>query len=103
VGRNREGKDIEVGLIPHLTYYYITENNEEENLKEAKFITFSADEENFPIAVGRNSSVSIRPFRVTWDGEVYIEHGYFNGIIESEEGYIGGWIIDKDRIYDENE
>lgn len=42
------------------------------------------------------------PFVVTKDGFVCMKDAYIKGRIETTEGNIGGWIIDKDRIISDN-
>jgi hypothetical protein len=38
-------------------------------------------------------------FKVKWSGKIYATDGEFSGKINADEGSIGGWSIDKDRLY----
>ena len=61
-------------------------------------ITVSAKEKNYPLSIGMYDNLSQRPFRVQWDGKVYIDSGEFNGIITAKAGKIGGWEITDDSL-----
>ena len=78
-------------------YYQYLEN------KDSRYITLSAAEARFPLAIGTTNIISNRKFRVEWDGTVWIENGNIQGIIKAEElyceyGFIGGWEIDSDSL-----
>jgi hypothetical protein len=43
-------------------------------------------------------------FKIAKDGSIIVNKGYFAGIINAQEGYIGGWnITDKAIFTDHNE
>lgn len=82
------------GFDPYKVYY-------EKNLAEsARFITLSAAEAIFPLAIGSTSDEASRNFKVDWDGTAYINDGIFKGNVTAdylfcEAGVIGGWTIDQ--------
>jgi len=54
-------------------------------------ISIDASASRTPFKIGTN-------FSVDWDGTIKATNGEFKGSIEADEGYIGGWAIDKDSI-----
>lgn len=83
---------------PTLTYYkeniYIEDitdangNTIAENVNR-RYITLSANQNLYPLAIGAKKALSSRKFRVTWDGTVYIEDGVFSGEINATSGTLG--------------
>jgi hypothetical protein len=61
-------------------------------------ITVSAKEKTYPLSIGMYDNLNSRPFRVTWDGKVYIDSGEFKGTITAKAGKIGGWEITDDSL-----
>lgn len=51
---------------------------------------------NAPFQIGSN-------FCVDWTGKIYAKYGYFDGTIYSEEGNIGGWVINKTTLSCKND
>ena len=120
---NGTALDMYVPYNPNFTYYVKDEASE---FGDSRYVTVSAAETIYPLAIGAQSSVGQRPFRVRWDGNVYIEDGVFTGTItatggaitgnldvsgtltggsfytgylEAYEGKIGGWNIDHSSLY----
>ena len=82
------------GFNPYKVYYELNES------VSARFITLSAAEAIFPLAIGSTSDESSRNFKVDWDGTAYINDGIFKGNVTAdylfcEAGVIGGWTIDQ--------
>lgn len=58
-------------------------------------IKFDASARTYPFTIGAN-------FKIDWDGSLVASNGNFNGIITSDEGYIGGWVIEEHALSSEN-
>jgi hypothetical protein len=71
------------------TYYTL------DTVKADKFIDIDATAAVYPLSIGagNRSSVSSRPFRVNWDGTVYIDNGVFKGNINATSGTLGNLSI----------
>ena len=54
-----------------------------------KFITLSADEKEWPLAIGNEQSVSSRDFRVDWDGYLKANNATISGTIHADSGTLG--------------
>ena len=72
--------------------YYVYAN-------EGRYITLSAAQTTYPLAIGTDTNVSSRNFKVDWNGTAYITNGQFSGYVEASSlytayGSIGGWTID---------
>jgi len=53
-----------------------------------QYITLSAKESKYPLAIGYDEYPSKRTFRVNWDGKTFLEDAEVHGKIEAEEGYL---------------
>ena len=58
-------------------------------------IKFDASARTYPFTIGAN-------FKIDWDGSLVASNGNFSGIITSDEGYIGGWLIEEHTLSSEN-
>lgn len=81
-------QDMYVPYNPNFTYY--TKDETASSFGDARYVTVSAAETIYPLAIGAQESVGQRPFRVRWDGNVYIEDGVFTGTITATGGAITG-------------
>lgn len=54
-----------------------------------RYIDIGVNQPTYPLAIGSQISLSARPFRVTWDGHVYITDGDFTGNINAKGGTLG--------------
>ena len=82
------------------TYDY-SETYYKPSASQRKYITLSAAEGKWPLAIGKEASEGSRPFRVSWDGTVYINDGNFSGHIEAESGTLGDLsVIGTLEVYD---
>lgn len=70
---------------PNVTYYV--------NSNAAHYITISADEETYPVAIGDSESATGRGFRVSWDGSAFISDGKFTGEINAISGTLGNLTV----------
>ena len=67
-----------------------------------KYITMGVVDSTWPLSIGISKDLGQRNFRVRWDGSLYATNGSFSGYISSSSGQIGGWIIDGDKLYAQN-
>lgn len=58
-----------------------------------RHITLGANEKTYPLAIGVEKSTSRRPFRVNWNGDVYIANGDFTGNINAKTGTLGNLTV----------
>lgn len=74
----------------------------QENLIDAttyKYITLSAQEDHYPLAIGTTSILSQRKFKVAWDGTAYIQDGVFSGILHAKGGILDDNFIVNGTLY----
>lgn len=64
-----------------------------------KYITISAEEDHYPLAIGTTSILSQRKFKVAWDGTTYIEDGVFSGILHAKGGILDNNFIVNGTLY----
>lgn len=75
-----------------------------------RYASFNAYDSTYPLTIGQQPSSGARPFRVNWDGDVFIANGDFTGMINATGGRISGdltiygsltaatWTIDSNSI-----
>lgn len=57
--------------------------------EHSRFIDLGVNQQVYPLAIGRQQSLGARPFRVNWDGKVWITDGDFSGHINAKSGTLG--------------
>lgn len=60
------------------------------------FITIDSTATTYPLSIG--TSVDSANFRVKWDGTMKAINGEFEGYIDADEGYIGGWTLSSNGL-----
>ena len=74
-----------------------------QKINMSKYITLSAAQSEYPLAIGVSKSISDRHFKVDWNGIAYIKDGVFEGEVSAStltayDGSIGGWSIDSNTL-----
>lgn len=102
ISKNDDGIEVlpqvaDAAIFDPTLNYYIVESYKENigtstdntQVYNRRYITLSADEKVYPLAIGATHLISSRKFRVKWDGTVYIQDGQFSGTINATDGTLG--------------
>lgn len=73
--------------------YEVIENEDGSKSLIKRYIDIDVKAKIYPLAIGADN-VDERPFKVNWDGKLFVSDGEFKGEIIASSGSIGAWTID---------